>query len=51
MLHVPKPDFQYYSGYDSEDDDLMSKAFRINGELSPEVGPPTSGEEYLKRVR
>jgi len=33
------------------DDDLLPRAFAVVGELPPEAGPPTTGEDYLRRVR
>ncbi len=33
------------------DDELLPRAFAVDGELPPEAGPPTSGEDYLRRVR
>eukprot|EP00026_Physarum_polycephalum_P009225 Phypoly_transcript_09339.p1 GENE.Phypoly_transcript_09339~~Phypoly_transcript_09339.p1 ORF type:complete len:325 (+),score=70.47 Phypoly_transcript_09339:51-977(+) len=34
-----------------DDDDLLPRAFAVTGELPPEAGPPTTGEDYLRRVR
>jgi survival of motor neuron protein-interacting protein 1 len=35
-----------------EEDELLPRAFAVAGEIDPETsGPPTSGEDYLKRVR
>lgn len=34
-----------------DDDELLPRAFAVTGELPPEAGPPTTGEDYLRRVR
>eukprot|EP00727_Mastigamoeba_balamuthi_P011963 m51a1_g739 hypothetical protein (222) ;mRNA; r:494398-495063 len=33
------------------DDDLMPRAFTIEGELAPDAGPPQDGFDYLRQVR
>jgi hypothetical protein len=43
--------FEMYESSDSDDDELMPKAFAVDGEMSPDEGPPTNGEDYLRRVR
>jgi hypothetical protein len=40
----------YSSDSDSEGE-YMQKAFYVDGELSPDSGPPTDGLSYLKHVR
>ena len=37
--------------YMDDDDELLPRAFAVTGELPPEAGPPTTGEDYLRRVR
>eukprot|EP01119_Soliformovum_irregulare_P024526 TRINITY_DN8801_c0_g1_i2.p1 TRINITY_DN8801_c0_g1~~TRINITY_DN8801_c0_g1_i2.p1 ORF type:complete len:311 (+),score=49.92 TRINITY_DN8801_c0_g1_i2:73-1005(+) len=51
MEFRPKPNFKYLDDYGLDDDDPVPTAFFIRGEMSPEDGPPTNGEEYLKTVR
>ena len=41
----------YSSDDDEVDNELMPLAFSVSGERGPEEGPPTTGEEYLMRVR
>jgi survival of motor neuron protein-interacting protein 1 len=36
---------------DEDDDDLMPRAFRVDGEPDFDSGPPATAEEYLRRVR
>jgi len=50
-VFVPKPGFKYFDDYDDEDEDIRSGALPVKGESSPDDGPPTTGEEYLRRVR
>lgn len=39
------------SSEEESDDELMPKAFLVDGEMPLEDGPPTNGLEYLRRVR
>jgi len=50
-LFTPKPGFKYFADYSEDEDDFRVEVFHVDGESAPSEGPPTSGEEYLRRVR
>lgn len=51
FLKMDRKHAREYEDDDEADEELMPSAFAVEGEMSPEEGPPTSGMDYLKRVR
>jgi len=50
-VFTPKPGFQYFDDYDDDEEEIRYGALPVDGESAPSDGPPTTGEEYLRRVR